>query len=218
MLLVAPAGYGKTTLLSEWAASDGRRFVWIDLAVGDNDFDRLIASARGPHDTQAPTVLVVDNAHLVSTPETFDALHEVARSMPAGSQLALASRSEPGLPVGSLRAHRRIFELRTGDMAMTRSEAAALMAATGIRLGSDGLDTLPRRTEGWPAGLYLAALAAQAQPNVDIALSRFAGDDQVVAEYLRDELMARRAGSRDFPSAHVDPRHAVRVGLRRSAR
>ena len=61
------------------------------------------------------------------------------------------------------------------------------MAATGIRLGSDGLDTLPRRTEGWPAGLYLAALAAQAQPNVDIALSRFAGDDQVVAEYLRDE-------------------------------
>ena len=115
-----PGRLWQTTLLSEWAASDGRRFVWIDLAVGDNDFDRLIASARRTvHDTQAPTVLVVDNAHLVSTPETFDALHEVARSMPAGSQLALASRSEPGLP-GSLRAHRRIFELRTGDMAMTR--------------------------------------------------------------------------------------------------
>ena len=192
MLLVAPAGYGKTTLLSEWAACDGRRFAWIDLAAGDNDFDRLLASARRTvHDTQPPTVLVVDNAHLVSTPETFDALDEVARSMPSGSQLALASRSEPGLPVGSLRAHRRIFELRTGDMAMTRSEAAALMAAAGIRLGSDGLDTLMRRTEGWPAGLYLAALAMRAQPNVDIALSRFAGDDQVVAEYLRDELMAR---------------------------
>ena len=72
-------------------------------------------------------MLVVDNAHLVSTPETFDALDDVARSMPSGSQLALASRCEPGLPVGSLRAHRRVFELRTGDLAMTRSEASALL-------------------------------------------------------------------------------------------
>ena len=51
----------------------------------------------------------------------------VARSMPSGSQLALASRCEPGLPVGSLRAQRRVFELRTGDLAMTRSEASALL-------------------------------------------------------------------------------------------
>ena len=115
----------------------------------------------------------------------------VARSMQSGSQLALASRCEPGLPVGSLRAQRRVFELRTGDMAMTRSEASALLAAAGIQLASDGLDTLMDRTEGWPAGLYLAALALRAQPNVDVALSRFAGDDQVVADYLRDELMAR---------------------------
>src|SRR5215207_2476357 len=81
-----------------------------------------------------PTVLVVDNAHLVTTPGTFEALDELARSMPRGSQLALASRAEPELPVGSLRAHRRVFELRTGDMAMTRSAARALVAAAGIRL------------------------------------------------------------------------------------
>ena len=194
MLLAAPAGYGKTTLLSEWAACDGRRFAWIDLGAGDHDSDRLLASVRRTvHDTQPPTVLVVDNAHLVTTAKTFDALDEVARSMPSGSQLALASRSEPGLHVGSLRAHRRIFELRTADMAMTRSEAGALLAAAGIRLGSDGLGTLMRRTEGWPAGLYLAALSLRAQPNVDVALSRFAGDDQLVADYLRDELIARLA-------------------------
>ena len=192
MLLVAPAGYGKTTLLSEWAARDGRRFVWIDLGAGDHDSDRLVASVkRTVHDTEPPTVLVVDNAHLVSRPETFDALDDAARSMPSGSQLALASRCEPGLPVGSLRAHRRIFELRTGDMAMTRSEASALLTAAGIRLASDGLDRLMDRTEGWPAGLYLAALSLRAQPSVDAALSRFAGDDQVVADYLRDELMVR---------------------------
>ena len=100
----------------------------------------------------APTVLVVDNAHLVSTPETFDALDDLARSMPSGSQLALASRSEPELPVGSLRADRRIFELRAGDMAMTRSEAGALLAAAGIRVASDGLDTLMRQDRGLARG------------------------------------------------------------------
>jgi LuxR family transcriptional regulator, maltose regulon positive regulatory protein len=192
VLLVAPAGYGKTTLLSEWAARDGRRFVWIDLAAGDNDADRLLAAVkRTVHDGQAPTVLVVDNAHLVSTPGAFAALDELVRSIPSGSQLALASRSEPELPVGSLRADRRIFELRAADMAMTRSEAGALLAAAGIRVASDGLDTLMCRTEGWPAGLYLAALSLRAQRNVDGALSRFAGDDQVVADYLRDELLAQ---------------------------
>ena len=67
VLLVAPAGYGKTTLLSEWAACDGRRFAWIDLAAGDNDSERLLAAVRRTvHDGRAPTVLVVDNAHLIS--------------------------------------------------------------------------------------------------------------------------------------------------------
>ena len=191
VLLVAPAGYGKTTLLSEWAACDGRRFAWIDVAVGDNDPERLVAAVKRTVHGQAPTVLVVDNAHLVGTPETFDALDELARSMPSGSQIALASRSEPKLPIGSLRADRRIFELRAADMAMTRSEAGALLAAAGIRVAGDGLDTLMGRTEGWPAGLYLAALSMRAQRNVEGALSRFAGDDQVVADYLRDELLAQ---------------------------
>ena len=155
--------------------------------------DRLLASVkRTLHDEEPPTVIVVDNAHRASTPETIRCSGRAVRARcRPGSQLALASRCEPGLPVGSLRAQRRVFELRTGDMAMTRSEAGALLAAAGIQLASDGLDTLMDRTEGWPAGLYLAALSLQAQPNVDVALSRFAGDDQVVADYLRDELMAR---------------------------
>jgi LuxR family transcriptional regulator, maltose regulon positive regulatory protein len=192
VLVVAPAGYGKTTLLSEWAACDGRRFAWMDLATGDNDPDRLLAAVnRTVHDGSTPTVLVVDNAHLLRTPATFSALDQLGRSMPCGSQLVLASRSEPALPVGSLRADRRIFELRTADLAMTRSEAGALLAAAGTRVTPDGLDTLMLRTEGWPAGLYLAALSLRAQRNVDDALSRFAGDDQVVADYLRDALLAQ---------------------------
>jgi LuxR family maltose regulon positive regulatory protein len=192
VLLVAPAGYGKTTLLSEWAAADARRFAWLNPGAGDHDTARLLTSVRRTvGDAEAPTVLVVDNVHLVTEAETFAALEDVARSMPSGSQLALGARCEPNLRVGSLRAHRRIFELRTRDLAMTRSEAGALLTGVGLRIPSHGLDTLMQRTEGWPAGLYLAALSLRAQGNVDAALAHFAGDDRVVVDYLRDELMAR---------------------------
>jgi LuxR family transcriptional regulator, maltose regulon positive regulatory protein len=194
VLLVAPAGYGKTTLLSEWSALDGRRFAWMELDERNGDPRRLLASAtRTMHEGQPPTVLVVDNAHAITSPEAFEALEVAVRSMPGGSQIVLASRCEPGLPVGSLRARRSVVELRAGDLAMTHSEADALLGAAGIRLSEGGIDQLMRRTEGWPAGIYLAALSLRAQPDVDAALSSFAGDDQVVADYLRDEVLARLA-------------------------
>ena len=192
MLLVAPVGYGKTTLLSDWAAGDARRFVWIALGPGKDDAGRVVASVkRAVHDGEPPTVLVVDNAQFVTDPEAFDVLEEALRIMPPGSQLALSSRCEPRLPVGSLRAQRRVLELRAGDLAMTRKEAEALLTNAGVTLRGDGLDTMMRRTEGWPAGLYLAALSLAAQANVETALSRFAGDDRVVADYLRDEVLSR---------------------------
>jgi hypothetical protein len=138
-------------LLSEWAASTGAGSPGSTWARATTIQDRLIASVkRTVHDAEPHTVLVVDNAHRVSTPETFDALHDVARSMLAGLAARAGVQCEPGLPVGSLRAQRRLFELRTGDMAMTHSEAGALLTAAGIQLASDGLDTLMDRTEGWP--------------------------------------------------------------------
>ena len=221
MLLVAPAGYGKTTLLSEWAACDGRRFAWIDLDSGDNDSDRLLAAVkRTVHDAQAPTVLVVDNAHLVSTPETFDALDELARAMPSGSQLALASRSEPQLPDRQPAGRPEDFRAasgRHGDDPLGGGCAAG--REPGYASPSDGLDTLMRRTEGWPAGLYLAALSLRAQRNVDGALSRFAGDDQLVADYLRDELLAQLEPDQvTFLLRTSILSTPVRIALRRSAR
>src|SRR4051812_43154272 len=192
VLLVAPAGYGKTTLLSEWSALDGRRFAWMELDERNGDPCRVLASAaRTMHEGRPPTVLVVDNAHAITSPQAFEALEVAACSMPGGSQIVLASRCEPGLPVGSLRARRSVVELRAGDLAMTHSEAGALLGAAGIRLADDGIDLLMRRTEGWPAGIYLASLSLRAQPDVDAALAAFAGDDQVVADYLRDEVLAR---------------------------
>jgi LuxR family maltose regulon positive regulatory protein len=107
-----------------------------------------------------------------------------------GSQVVLASRTEPPLGVGSLRAQRRLLELRTGDLAMAPVEAAALIHAQGFELERRDLEGLVARTEGWPAALYLATLAARGAPHPARALAGFAGDDRYVADYLAEELLA----------------------------
>jgi LuxR family maltose regulon positive regulatory protein len=221
-LVVAPAGYGKTTALSEWAENDGRPFAWIDLDDEDNDAAHLLASITlaldeiepvgrdvfaapsagetgvgdvllgrlGPAiaGRQRPFVLVLDNVHALTAAGSLEILEAIIDHLPHGSQLALASRTEPALPVGRLRAHRRLVELRSRDLVMTRGEAA--LSLTGLGLRSGDVDMLVQRTEGWPAGLYLAALSLQDQPDRERALARFAGDDRLVADYVRDELLA----------------------------
>ena len=139
---------------------------------------------------EQPVVLVLDDVHALRAPESFRVLQAIAEAMPSGSQLALASRREPGIAVGSLRAHRMVVELRAGDLAMRPSEATALLVAAGLRLGPDDVGTLVRRTEGWAAGLYLAALSLRDQRDAGAAVSRFGGADRLVAEYLRDEFLA----------------------------
>ena len=139
---------------------------------------------------EQPVVLVLDDVHALRAPESFRVLQAIAEAMPSGSQLALASRREPGIAVGSLRAHRMVVELRAGDLAMRPSEATALLVAAGLRLGPDDVETLVRRTEGWAAGLYLAALSLRDQRDAGTAVSRFGGADRLVAEYLRDEFLA----------------------------
>jgi LuxR family maltose regulon positive regulatory protein len=221
-LLVAPAGYGKTTVLVEWAEEDPRPFGWLAVEDDDNDAARLMAavalaldeiepvgreifaalSACGPQDVEPvarrlgvaiaarrrPFVLVLDDVHRITAPDAHDVLRVIVDHMPRGSQLALASRTEPPLPVGRMRAHRRVIELRARDLVMTRAEAGLLL--TGLGLRARDIDLLVQRTEGWPAGLYLAALSLQDQPDRDRALAGFAGDDRIVADYLRDEVLA----------------------------
>jgi LuxR family maltose regulon positive regulatory protein len=118
------------------------------------------------------------------------ALAALADRLPPGSQLAIASRSEPELPLGRLRAERRLLELRAPDLAMTRREAGALLRAAGLDLGPDDLVTLVRRTEGWPAGLSLAALTIAEQADPGRAIRRFRGRHRLVADYLHEELLA----------------------------
>src|SRR4051812_23751111 len=223
VLLVAPAGYGKTTALGQWADHDERPFAWLTLQADDDDPVRLLSSIAFSLDEIEPVgremcaalsgrpagsaellwqrlawsldrrrrsfVLVLDDAQLVRAPAVFAAVEMLVDHLPPGSQVALASRTEPELlPVGRLRAHRRLVELRAADLAMTHDEAAALLH--GVDLAPGDVETLVARTEGWPAGLYLAALSVRDEPDPHRALQRFAGDDRLVADYLREELLA----------------------------
>jgi LuxR family transcriptional regulator, maltose regulon positive regulatory protein len=210
--IVAPAGYGKTCLLAEWAEEDDRPSVWLGLEPWHDDPLRLTreilaaleepvpeldladdvprALATALEARAHPVALILDDVHYLTSPDALHVLTTVAEHLPFGSQLILASRTHPSLPLGRLRAHRALLELGAPELAMGRSEAVALLRAAGVRIASPDLDALVERTEGWPAGLYLAALSAREQPDTAAALARFAGDDHVVAEYLKDEFLS----------------------------
>ncbi len=221
-LLLAPAGYGKTTLLADWAASDDRPFAWVTLTEAERDPLRLLSTiagaleaiepvgweifealSSGRHDAPAvalrrltralgrkerPFVLAIDDLHVLPARELRPVLQAIWRTLPAGAQLAVASRGDAGLPVGRLRAHRTSTELRAPDLALTRSEAAALLRMAGLDLERQDVLMLLRRTEGWPAGLYLAALSLSDQGR-EGRPDGFGGDDRFVADYVREELL-----------------------------
>ena len=171
-VLIAPAGFGKTTLLREWSARDPRPF-----ALGDADVRPRRPAARScgrsprrstprcatPRDGRV--VLVLDDVHVASS-----APPRTRRSPPSSTACRRGRRSRsPHAPsrrcrVARLRAEGLVTELRHGDLAMTRSEAAALLRGAGLQLGRDDVDALVRATEGWPAALSLAARSLGDQP------------------------------------------------------
>jgi hypothetical protein len=123
--------------------------------------------------------------------ECQSALSVLSDHVPNGSRLVLACRAEPPLRIARLRAEGRVLELGPGDLSLTRTEAALLLAAAQVALGDGDVSMLHQRTEGWAAGLYLAALALRAGGPVGSAAAAFAGDDQLVSEYLEAEVLAR---------------------------
>ena len=224
VLLTAPAGYGKTTLLAEWAAEDDRPFVWVRLVDGDNDPALFVASvidaldemketlgevperlgepkvgastillsrlARAVRARRRPFVLVFDDVHVLRNRESLAALTAIIDQLPSGSQVALASRTEPALRLGRRRAHRGLAELKQRDLTMTRSEGGDLLARMGLKLDPTDAARLFRRAEGWPVAIYLAGLSLRGQRDLGRAVARFTGDDRLVVDYLRDEFLA----------------------------
>ena len=186
VLITAPAGYGKTTLLADWAARDGRRFTWTsgaDAAEDPRALGLLIEAAAGG----GPSVVVVDDADRALAGPVADG----APRLPPGTTVVLASRRPPALPLGWLRVQRLAVELGPRELAMTRLEAAMLLDGAGLRLDGEEVDRLLERTEGWPAALYLAAVAVREQASAADALRGFDGTDRLVADYLRTEVLAR---------------------------
>lgn len=227
VMLAAPAGYGKTTLLAEWDAADARDFAWISVDDRENDPARLLGSiARAMAELEPidravfdalsvprpsilnvvlprlvdavgqmdqPFVLVLDDVHRLDDPISLKALSVLGEHVPASSHLALAGHVEPSIGIARLRAHRRLVELRAHDLVMTRSEAADLLGAAGFELSAGAIRRLVERTEGWPAALYLATLTLAGERDPADAIERFAGDDRMVADYLREEFLASQA-------------------------
>jgi LuxR family transcriptional regulator, maltose regulon positive regulatory protein len=194
VLLAAPAGYGKTTTLLDWAQHDPRPFAWVALDAGHDDPATLLTSvarsSAAARERADAFVLVLDGLDALRSPEALDAVAGLVAHPPPRAQLVLACRGEPALALGRLRAHREVLEVTAGDLAMTHREAAALLERTGLALREAHVDALMQRTEGWPAGLYLAALALRDQgDDVDAAVARFAGDDRVVGDYVADSVL-----------------------------
>jgi LuxR family maltose regulon positive regulatory protein len=223
--VVAPPGYGKTTLLSQWAEHNGQSFAWVSVDERDNDpkvlltyvaealdavepidarvFDALASPASSVPGSvvprlgsaflsmTSPVVLVLDDVHALHNAECRAALAVLADHVPAGSRLALAGRAEPPLRVARLRAEGRILEIGPEDLSLTRAEASLLLRNAEVTLGENEVADLHRRTEGWPAGLYLAALYLREGGPLASAAASFGGDDRLVSEYVESEFLAR---------------------------
>lgn len=139
---------------------------------------------------QEPFVLVLDDLHRVRDERTLAPLVTLAESMPVGSQLAVASREGPAIALGRLRTQRSVVELHADDLAMTEAEAAEVMSGFGIDAPAASLDPVLGKTEGWPAGVYLAGLVLAAADDPAVAVEDFCGDERLVSDYLREELIA----------------------------
>ncbi|HEY6312185.1 MAG TPA: LuxR C-terminal-related transcriptional regulator [Streptosporangiaceae bacterium] len=223
--VVAPPGYGKTTLLSQWAERNGQAFAWVSLDERDNDprvllsyvakaldavqpvggrvFDALaspVSSVPGSvvprvgaafASMTAPVALVLDDVHALHDSECRAALSVLADHVPRRSRLVLAGRDEPPLRVARLRAEGRVAEVGPGDLALSIGEAAALLRGAGVVLDADEVAVLHQRTEGWPVGLYLAALCLREGGSLARAAVSFGGDDRLVSEYMEAEFLAR---------------------------
>ena len=147
---------------------------------------RLAASLR---QRRLPVVLVLDDFERIHSPLALSVVRSIVGALPSGSQLVVATRSEPALQIGKLRAHREVTELGSEDLAMTKGECGQLLASLGLDLTAGQLDVLVERTEGWAAALYLAGLAMSGAADLESAIARFAGDDRFVVDFIREEFL-----------------------------
>jgi len=224
-LISAPAGFGKTTLLSEWVGGCGRPVAWVSLDESDNDPARFLAyfvaavqtietnigqgmlsafqaPQRPPIESLLtglineiatlpdPFALVLDDYHLIIAQPIHDALTFLLDHLPPQMHLVIAGRADPPLPIARLRGRGQATELRLTDLRFTLDEAAAFLnQVMGLDLSADDVAALASRTEGWIAGLQMAAASMQGREDIASFIQAFTGSDRYILDYLVEEVL-----------------------------
>ena len=235
LLVSAPAGYGKTQLLAEWAARRPDRVAWLSLDDDDRVAPRFWAAvlaalrgctAAGPvldgldpaqdgflvrllaalDRVPFPVDLILDDVHALRPgAAAVRALAALVRERPRALRLVLAGRADPPLPIARLRLSGELREIRARDLAFSADEAAALLAGADLVLLPDQVRTLVDQTAGWAAGLRLAALSVRGAGDVDRFLADLAGNSKAISDYLVGEVLSA------LPSGTAEVLRAVSV-------
>jgi LuxR family maltose regulon positive regulatory protein len=230
-LISAPAGFGKTTLLSEWIAGCQRAAAWLSLDDGDNDPTRFLAYLvaavqtvaahigegvlRVLHSPQPPPaesiltallneittvpdnfVLVLDDYHVIDAKPVDKALTFLLEHLPPHMHLVITTREDLHLPLARLRVQGQLIELRATDLRFTLSETAEFLnRVMGLNLSAEDITALETRTEGWIAGLQLAAISMQGHQDATGFIKSFTGSHHFVMDYLVEEVLQQQSES-----------------------
>ena len=227
-LISAPAGFGKSTLISEWSASCKLPVAWLSLDEGDNDPARfisyvvkalqtiqtgigehLLAALQSPQPLQIETILtlllneisdipdnfllILDDYHLIDSQPVDRSLTFLIEHQPPQMRLVIATREDPSLPLPRLRTRGQLTELRAADLRFTPAETAEFLnRVIGLNLSEENITALEARTEGWIAGLQLAAISMQGQPDPTEFIQSFTGSHRFVMDYLLEEVLQQQ--------------------------
>jgi LuxR family maltose regulon positive regulatory protein len=230
-LISAPAGFGKTTLVSGWVASCGRPAAWLSLDEADNDPARFMLYFIAALQTIAPNIgagvlsvldasqpqksptestltillneisaisnnfiLVLDDYHVIDSKAIGSILVFLLKHLPPQMHLVITTREDPNLPIAQLRARGQLTELRIADLRFTASEAGEFInQVMGLKLSAEDIAALEARTEGWIAGLQLAAISMQGQQDVTSFIKSFTGTHHFVLDYLLEEVLEHQS-------------------------
>ncbi|HEV2580710.1 MAG TPA: AAA family ATPase, partial [Ktedonobacteraceae bacterium] len=218
-LIAAPAGFGKTTLLSTWLEHAPLRSAWVSLEHDDDDLIRFwsyvitaldlvhagsgesaLALLQGSAPQQPPpietvltvwinglaalsheVVLVLDDYHLITAPPIHRSVAYLVDHQPPQLHLVIATRADPPLPLARLRTSGHLTEIRAADLRFTSHETAAFLTrSVGLNLSSEDIAALEARTEGWIAGLQLAALSMRGRQDIPAFLKAFTGSQRYI--------------------------------------
>ena len=232
-LISAPAGFGKTTLVSEWVTCCGRPAAWLSLDEGDNDPVRFLTYLIAALQTIVPQIgagilrvlqasqplppptetiltdllneittiqdnffLVLDDYHVIDAKPVDNALTFLLEHLPPRMHLIITTREDPQLPLARLRVRNQLTELRAATLRFTPDEAAKFLnQVMGLNLSSENITALDKRTEGWIAGLQLAAISMQGHQDITSFIESFTGSHHFVMDYLLEEVLEQQPAS-----------------------